>query len=256
MLCVKSGYTNYKSGLLPDSTMTTTQQPNTDEWIELKDSKQFSRLLYTNPVCFLSTLTASEQQRNVMVLSWLTATNNEGRFLFSLNRRRHTSSLMSDGCEFVLSVPIKGMETLIKEVGSTSGRWGSKFIADHDGTRESAAKQERDSPMSKRQKKRQQATRSLGIEGLNAVPLGLRLDDDSGLFAVQGTIAHLHCRVYSMMQGPVIDDAHYLVFGEVVRAFVHSSYWDSAKCLFRPNDASRPYLTFFGSQTFGYIVTK
>lgn len=231
------------------------QQPNIDEWIELKEPKQFSRLLYTNPVCFLST-SSGEQERNVMVLSWLTATNNEGRFMFSLNRHRHTSSLMSDDCAFVLSVPIKGMETLVKEVGSTSGRWGSKFKKDHDTTSDSATQLERDPPLSKRQKKRQQATGSLGIEGLNAVPLGLRLDDDSGLFAVDGTVAHLHCRVYSMMQGTVIDDAHYLVLGEVVRAFVHSSYWDSAKNLFRPTDDANPYLTFFGSQTFGYVVTE
>ena len=133
--------------------MTTTEQSNTDEWIDLKEPKQFCRLLYTNPVCFLSTIATTEQQRNVMVLSWLTATNNEGRFMFSLNRRRHTAS---------------------------------------------------------------------------------------------------HVR----REEAVIDDDHYLILGEVTRAFVHCSCWDAAKNFFRPDDQSPPYLTFLGSQTFGYVVAS
>ena len=251
---------------------TTEQSSNTaDEWIELNEPKQFSRLLYTNPVCFLSTTTTTtteqqQQRKNVMVLSWLTATNNEGRFMFSLNRRRHTASVISEeGCTFVLSVPVKGMENLVKEVGGVSGRWGSKFVEDHhtgeeQQRKEFASRQEGEPPLSKRQKKKQQqqANRSLGIEGLKAVPLGLRPDDENsgGLFAVDGTIAHLHCRVYSMIKEAVIDEDHYLILGEVTRAFVHGSYWDAAKNLFRPDDQSPPYLTFFGSQTFGYVVAS
>jgi flavin reductase (DIM6/NTAB) family NADH-FMN oxidoreductase RutF len=110
--------------------------------------------------------------------------------------------------------------------------------------------------LSKRQEKKQR--KSSGVSGLHAVPCGMRpSSEDSNIIAVDGTVAHLQCSVYSMMkEAHVIDDEHYLVFGEVTRAFVHGSYWDSAKSLFRPDDDSPPYLTFFGSQTFGYIVTK
>jgi hypothetical protein len=146
------------------------------DWIELTEGKQFSRLLYTNPVCFLcatsgsascsvdnddgddddkrpstTTLPATRPSRGyptakrsaanekVMVLSWLTATNNNGRFIFSLNRRRHSSSLLksslspSSSCssEFTLSVPVQGMEELVRSVGSVSGQFGSKFPADY-----------------------------------------------------------------------------------------------------------------------------
>ena len=80
---------------------------------------------------------------NVMVVTWLTATNNEGRFMMSINRHRHTAqsffeplakvSNIDDGNSthngvcFTLCVPVKGMEELIQNIGSTSGRFGNKF---------------------------------------------------------------------------------------------------------------------------------
>ena len=112
--------------------------PSLPHWIELTESKQFSRLLYTNPVCLLccnsssndtgigsssrgentavisgteafnsdaaiespappkeqDQVKVSNSHNNVMVLSWLTATNNTGQFMFSIHRRRHTASLL------------------------------------------------------------------------------------------------------------------------------------------------------------------
>jgi flavin reductase (DIM6/NTAB) family NADH-FMN oxidoreductase RutF len=82
----------------------------TNIWLELTLPKQFSRLLYTNPVCFLSTCSRDHGQ-NVMVVSWLTAINNEGRLVMSLCRRRHTVSMLLskefiETTTFVLSVPV------------------------------------------------------------------------------------------------------------------------------------------------------
>ena len=48
-----------------------------------------SRLLYPNPVCFLSSWAGG--RRNLMTISWLTAVDNEGRFVLSMNQRRHTA---------------------------------------------------------------------------------------------------------------------------------------------------------------------
>ena len=224
-------------------------------WIELNEPKHLSRLLYANPVCFLSICTP--ECRNVMVLSWMTATNNEGRFVFSINRRRHTASLLIPEAVFVLSVPVKGMEQLVRDVGGTSGRWGSKFCEDHLGSAggDSLRSQHDQSQLSKRQFKKQKQ-RLLGVAGLSAVSCGMRQEGDSNYFAVDGTVAHLQCRVNCMInENTLVDDDHFLVSGEISRAFVHASYWDSTKKLFRPIDQSPPYLTFFGSQTFGYVVT-
>jgi flavin reductase (DIM6/NTAB) family NADH-FMN oxidoreductase RutF len=235
------------------------EQAVSEEWIELKDAKQFSRLLYTNPVCFFST--ANAEQRNVMVLSWLTATNNEGRFMFSLNRRRHTASILSEGCNFVLSIPVKGMEDLVKAVGGTSGRRGSKFAEDHppsENQEEATVQEVTSPPLSQRQKKKLRLPRPISVAGLNAVTLGHQPIpmDRSEPFAVDGTVAHLQCKAYSIMQDPVIDDDHYLVLAEVTHAFVKRSYWDNGKKLFRASATVPPHLTFFGSQTFGYVGTS
>ena len=118
------------------------------------------------------------------------------------------------------------------------------------------------------------------------VPLGSDDEDalrESDLFAIKGTVAHLRCRVYALLgpqfsdnldatnkkkessantsTQPTIDDDHFLIMAEVLDAYVNSSYWDSTKLLFRPMTTKTegeqtvpPYLTFFGSQTLGYVV--
>lgn len=58
------------------------------------------------------------------------------------------------------------------------------------------------------------------------------------------------------MHSPVIDDDHLLIMAEVIDAYIHPSYWDEKKQLFRPrSSAVPPHLKFFGSQTFGYVTS-
>jgi hypothetical protein len=232
-------------------------------------------------------------QRNVMVLSWLTASNNNGRFLFSIHETRYSSQLLApwreDGSyktsvEFSLSVPVKGMEDIVKDVGSISGRWCSKLQSDA-----ATSLVEDGFLLSNRQRKMQKKDniKSNGILGLIPVPIGNCSSlEKSDLFAIQGTVAHLRCRTYAVIgpprssgnldatnfentsnntncsTQPLIDDDHLLIMGEVIDAYVHPSYWDPKKLLFRPikdegeQTVPPPYLTFFGSQTFGYVVSS
>jgi len=125
-------------------------------WVELSPGGHLSRLLYTNPVCFLGT-TSAAQQKNVMVLSWLTATNNAGGFMFSICKRRYTASNLNENAFFTLSVPVRGMEELVRGVGSVSGRVGSKFPQDHPPPpppNKNNANAVGSAPQSKRQKKK------------------------------------------------------------------------------------------------------
>ena len=309
-------------------------KPSKTEWIHLQSGKAFSRLLYTNPVCFLATSSSQPSQsadrdsdrkesaqnydpkiphndikRNVMVLSWLTASNNNGRFLFSIHKTRYSAQLLTrrraldesdessgssngtyeSGNEFSLSVPVKGMEEIVKDVGSISGRDCSKFQSDATTSlvKEGCAHQPQgmSDNLSNRQRKKQKkdSIKRNGILGLVPVPLGSDDEaslEESDLFAIKGTIAHLRCRVYALLgpqssdnhdainkndssantsMQPAVDEDHLLIMAEVVDAYVHSSYWDSNKLLFRPmpkagEQTVPPYLTFFGSQTFGYVV--
>lgn len=217
-------------------------------WIELEDGKDLSRLLYTNPVCFLSTSCPNHAlPHNVMVLSWLTATNNKGDFCASINRRRATAARLER--DFALSVPVLGMEQLVRNVGAVSGRWGvSKFPEDHVSL--VGAPSSPTPPQSKRQK-RKGPKFPHGIPGLRRVPM----PDTNDLFAIDGTVAHLACELTAKLdKAPLTDADHYLLVAKVVRAWVHPDYWAPHKRLFRPTPSALPYLTFFGSQQFGHVV--
>ena len=287
------------------------------EWVHLNTGKEFSRLLYTNPVSFLCTRCAhttsdstSSAKDDVMVLSWLTATNNDGRFMFSIHKSRYSTSLLAPPIdddtdrtrshaqkdttnnfqveiEFTLSVPIKGMEQMVLDVGSISGRYGSKISKDKhtDKMNEEDTNIEK---LSNRQRKRQRMQQLTvdGVHGLVSVPFGnVEASSQTSLFSIKGTIAHLKCKTYAVMgssireekdasskegmhinekrqcedknmHSPIIDDDHLLIMAEVTDAYVHSSYWDDKKQLFRPTSSEvPPYLKFFGSQTFGYVTS-
>jgi flavin reductase (DIM6/NTAB) family NADH-FMN oxidoreductase RutF len=249
------------------------KQAQVGSWIRLSEGKQFSRLLYTNPVCFLctyhnasgddakTTADAPDQNdkdnynRNVMIISWLTATDNHGNFMMSLNRRRHTATRMSYAkTDFVLCVPVQGMEDLVRNVGGVSGKWGSKFPKERDN--DEVYPQEAFQKLSKRQQKRQQRF-AHGVPGLQIMPFGGNDDanKDLSLFAIQGTVAHLLCQVEKVVEH-VIDEDHYLITAKVMDAYCQSDYWDANNNMFRPNQESKPYLSFFGSQTFGYVVPE
>ena len=303
------------------------------QWVQLKSGKEFSRLLYPNPVCVLCT-TRSEKNNNdvkednVMVLSWLTPTNNEGRFMFSINKSRYSASLLAPslsdtnittadercgdkrtysqtetdanggsniyannyqvGIEFSLSIPVQGMEQMVLDVGSISGRFGTKFPSTKQSKQDSSTIDEMHDytqieQLSNRQRKKQrkQQLSIHGVEGLVRVPLGYSeknhdTESQSSLFAIKGTNAHLKCRTYAVIGSTmdesikervdvseengtlpsIIDDNHLLIMAEVIDAYVHQLYWDDKKLIFRPLSSDVPsYLTFFGSQTFGYVTS-
>ena len=303
------------------------------EFLHLQDPKSFSRLLYTNPVCLLATVrnsktnanpfeslgAASESSshrepqsptRNVMVISWLTAMNNSGKFIMSVNKNRHTASvlvpnqnIMNDDVEFVLCVPVAGMEDLVRNVGRTSGRWGkSKFpsdrmeqcssgdgdeasfpiISDNHAINSVSYQDKKDSsagksnaknstPKSKPRSKRKKFEN--GIDGLVAVQIGTSSREircpSRELFAIQRTVAHLQCTTCGRIKeteemAKALDDDHYLIVAQVTDAYVRKDYWNEGKSQFQPMKYEEdgkdkfppPYLTFFGSQTFGYVVTN
>jgi flavin reductase (DIM6/NTAB) family NADH-FMN oxidoreductase RutF len=105
---------------------------------EIRDGQMLSRLLYCNPVCILSTSSASLD--NVMVISWLTPVDNAGNIFLSMNAKRRTAVLLRDMWEeknanqsplgsvyFVLNIPTFGMEEDILKIGSCSGHKVDKF---------------------------------------------------------------------------------------------------------------------------------
>lgn len=94
---------NGKRKLRHEATAASTAQVQTNEWVPLNDPKLYSRLLYTNPVCILTTVDQLRQRRNAMVVSWLTPINNHGCFIMAINKQRHSASLILTRRSFCLS---------------------------------------------------------------------------------------------------------------------------------------------------------
>ena len=257
-----------------------------EDWIKLVDEKSFSRLLYTNPVCFLTTVNReSKLTWNAMVISWLSATNNTGKFMMSVNKCRHTASILTSkdrDVDFILCVPVAGMEDLVLNVGKASGKWGkSKFagecedkICDKDESKGDPQSQVESTTeliaptgvkTSRQQKKRKFKN---GVDGLVAVRIGgveKAPQNEHDPIAILGTVAHLVCKTYRIVDGKdgnAIDDDHHLILAEVKEAYVHRDYWNEEKIQFQPMTKKiengelqpAPYLTFLGSQRFGYVV--
>lgn len=65
--------------------------------------------------------------RNVMTITWLTPTSNNGEFILSMNKRRYSTELILQAQRFVLNIPVAGFEEKILEIGGCSGRDGDKF---------------------------------------------------------------------------------------------------------------------------------
>jgi len=97
-------------------------------FIELTSVQSMSRLMYINPVCYLTTYSNSLSKLNAMIVSWLMPTNNYGGIALTIHKSRYTSSLIdSETKEFILSVPTALHRETILQVGKKSGFHVDKF---------------------------------------------------------------------------------------------------------------------------------
>jgi len=164
------------------------------------------------------------------------------------------------GSRFVLSVPVAGMEALVKAVGGCSGgdadangadkfqrlgiapcRPGNKAIRVGGGAEPS------------RPHGGQKARPAAVVEEEAADAEDAALD----LLAVPGCAAHLVCEVRSTCMGSEVEprvQAHNVLFCRVTRAYVNSAYWLNGHNFIPVAAHTPPYLTFLGSGNFGHVV--
>ena len=208
--------------------------------VELRDRQQMSRLLYASPVCLLGVSLgpgrgASSRGDNVMVISWLTCTDNRGGVFLSLNEKRHSAGIFDQPCAssgayirpvlFSLSVPTTGMQDTLVAVGRVHGCDVDKFAS---------------------------------IAGLTRCAPGWAEDDDGGdqekdggrVFAIKQCAAHL---VLSVAHSPERSAGHLRVFAQITRAHVRKGYWDGKN--FASRDARLPpLLAFNGTSCFAKMI--
>ena len=257
--------------------MATDEPPR--NFVTLLTGRDFSRLLYANPVCFLTTQRPSsgdggQGSHNVMVISWLSPVNNEGTVMLSMNKRRFSAVCLESRPEFVLSVPVAGMEPLVLQVGKYSGRRGDKFTQIPSLVKIPID----DEPVAEETCESGSSSSSGGGGGSGRTRVGNRFaalladsstegsgSDSEGrgpaevaeggavaplavapLVTIGGTAAWLKCIV---LRKTDVDDDHHLIVAQVVSAAVDERYWNG-KC-FAPRDAGTPQaLAFLGSQVF------
>ncbi|KAF1313414.1 putative Phosphatidylinositide phosphatase sac1like protein, partial [Globisporangium splendens] len=226
-------------------------------WVPVEKS-MLSRVLYPNPVCLLSVRRSTDgneddgshdkRQANVMTITWLTPINNQGGFLCSVNSNRYTAKyLQAPGSIFVLNVPVRGMEELVLAIGGCSGANIDKFenltIATcapggRALTAEAAPSGDAQPIKTKKLKlsKQELAKQAIAVAASKCV-------------AIQGCAAHVLCRVETIQA----DDGHYILRCTQMAAWCREDYWDG-KNFIPKSPSSEPYLTFLGSQVFGYVL--
>ena len=221
----------------------------------------YSRVLYANPVCFLTVHDPSASVRkhrcNVMTISWLTAVNNRGGVFLSMNSKRHTASFLSRGCEYIcLSVATKGHEDLLISIGGCTGAEVDKFEllsipTCRPGCWSECVKSENETcgegseTLSRKRIKvqKQKSVKQLAKEELE------RARDAA--VAIDGpTAAHVLLKITKVLPE---DDGHLSVFATISGAWVRNEYWKSpdGKKVFAPATSNAPpTLSFCGSKVF------
>lgn len=188
--------------------------------VHVQSKEMLSRLLYTNPVCLLSTgAHDSTGPANIMVISWLTPLTNQGLLLLSVNERRHTATKLRACPAFVLNVPVSGSEDRVLAIGKCNGRDVNKIT-------------------------------QLGIDLCS--PGWTTLGENASLVAVPECICHIVCEVLTMENY----EGHWLVKAQINDAWVRTEYWAPNGQLVPSEPTVPPYLTFLGSQRFAYVVSK
>jgi len=192
-----------------------------------------------------------------MTISWLTCTDNAGGLVLSMNQNRYTAQILAACEHFVLSVPTQGMEQMVLAVGGCHGSEEPGDCTETDCTGKVGDKishlglkicvpgwrrqgHELAHGLPKGSKKARQ------YEKIREVETMLDLEN---LLAVEDAVAHIVCKLKSV-EGSI--PGHNLLLCQMVCGYVRPAYWSGN--IFCPQcEGVPPYLTFFGSQTFGYV---
>eukprot|EP01083_Nonionella_stella_P209582 759584_1 len=210
----------------------------------------YCRLLYPNPVCLLTSGSIGEGVRNVMTISWLTPINSSNMFVMSINQRRFSAEIILKYKCFVLNVPTKGQEDLIRSIGSCSGRDEDKFSKFGlstcrpgrwaiDGEEEKTAQSSQTSDSFKKPSKKRKRKKQKKRDDVKRC--GIALND---------TVAHLECSVLTSQSV----SGHCLLTCRIDSAFVRSDYWNERNFAPVNSEITPPCLTFLGTRRFGYIT--
>ena len=221
-----------------------------------------SRLLYPNPVCILSSVSL-ENKINLMTCSWLTPIDNMGRFFLSIKKTRYTAKNLLERAIneriFGINVCTDSLQDLVLKIGSCSGSSGIDKIKAYNipicnfgwnlidkgninkilNVKQNLLQKDYSECNTKEQRKK------IGWLGFHTLKF------------LQNSPVHLICRVTFVANSENVkhahieeDTAHYKLFCEILYACTDGKVFNSN--IYNKN---ANLLTFFGSKTFGKMVT-
>lgn len=214
--------------------------------------QQASRLIYPNPVCFLTSISPASKL-NAMTLSWLAPANNYGGFVFVIHKTRFSASCLLEKKEFMLSVAHANQIDLLLACGKVSGGSVDKLdgsipglsaaleatTAKSAGNAFSALQDSSDDDSDN-----EEGTKALAVADTSFL-------ETAKLSPIAGAVASMKCTVVSHSEAA--DAGHWLVVAQISEAQVHPQYWDGK--VFGPTDENLPGLvSFLGSQQFAVLT--
>lgn len=226
------------------------RDPNSEKFVTLTP-QEASRLIYPNPVCFLTTR-SSKSKLNVMTLSWLAPANNYGGFVFVIHKTRFSASCLIEKKEFMLSVASSDQIQLLLACGKVSGSTTDKF-----GGSIAGLALQKSEPSSKPVGNAYAALQDSCEDDSDNESTGIKetelMQKEATLIPVAGTVANMTCEV--IRYSDAADAGHWLVVAQITEAHVSPYYWDGK--VFEPTIRGMPgLLSFLGSQQFGVLTAN
>jgi flavin reductase (DIM6/NTAB) family NADH-FMN oxidoreductase RutF len=226
-----------------------------------------SRILYCNPVCFLSTMLASLPSSsspapffNVMAASWMTPANSHGAFVFCIKKSRASFAAIVPGASFGLSVATSSQTDLLLQVGASSARAGPKPQRIPHLTRcrfaNAAATSVAAAAAAAGNKRSRNSFAALACDS-DGDDYSIQQQQHAAaepLFFIASTCAHIAAEVIRV--DDAADAGHALVVAQVTKAAVHPAYWRCEGRVFGvpAGCAHPPPLSFVGSQKFAQVA--
>ena len=231
-----------------------------------------------------------------MTLSWLCPTNNYGGFAFAIHKTRFSATNLLISKKFTLSVATAQSKDLVLSVGKTSGKTVNKFDGSiaclQAGVFGFLGNSDSNGRTNKNGEENNKSKSGFGIlmdsddedeeEEKQKISQNKRLQSVHYAFPppIDGTVAHMQCEVLSFSDAA--DAGTYLVIARIIKASVHTEYWNgkcfitsgyknSKKNLNQVDNKSNiedeetisdnlknypPILSFLGSQKFGHMVPE
>lgn len=210
------------------------------------DKHMFSRILYPNPISILVVNQNENVEGTAMILSWISPIDNNGHFVFSINKKRNSYKCLFDNDNnndvddndiyFTLNIPIYSMNQDLLNIGTTNS-----FDFKNDDVQYSVIP-----------KLNHFKIKTHNLIGNVDIPNTLnnkhiQFINDSRI------IAHLLCKIESKSD---TFNNHSLITATILDARINQNYWNGKNFIYNQNIINNDLNQFKNNQILSFLGTK